>query len=56
MLQVTSINPRFAKVDILCVNAHPLETVFHGVIRFEWRRGCSYDVATIVGIEYNCEE
>lgn len=33
--KVTAVNPRFAKVDILCVNAQPLETVFHGLIRIQ---------------------
>ncbi len=31
--RVTAINPRFAKVDILCLGAQPLKDTLHGMIR-----------------------
>lgn len=33
LVQVRSINQRFAKVDILCIGAVPLEDTFSGMIR-----------------------
>ena len=32
-VKVTTVNPRLAKVDILCMDGLPLDHVFHGVVR-----------------------
>lgn len=46
MLQVTSINSRFAKVHILYVGSTPLKDLFRGTIR--WGRVDAADVAVLV--------